>query len=163
MKTSLLACTVICAVGGLTAAEAASPGQPFTNIQPSLALTEVTPTGAGGMFPSFISGGALGDTDGFIYDFAGNYAPSGSVYANGQLLPITGNSSVFSLVGTNYGGNGTTNFGVPNLVGQATIGAGGVYTLGTPVGSPTVSLTTPQLPPPAGSSQASAICSRPCH
>ena len=154
MKTSLLACTVICAVGGLTAAEAASPGQPFTNIQPSLALTEVTPTGAGGMFPSFISGGALGDTDGFIYDFAGNYAPSGSVYANGQLLPITGNSSVFSLVGTNYGGNGTTNFGVPNLVGQATIGAGGVYTLGTPVGSPTVSLTTPQLPPPAGSSQA---------
>jgi microcystin-dependent protein len=145
-------------MAGFTAAWADTPGQPFTNIQPSLALTEVTPTGAGGDFPSFTSGGALGNTDGFIYNFAGNYAPSGSVYANGQLLPITGNSAVFSLVGTTYGGNGTTNFGVPNLIGQASIGAGAgaglpPQTLGVATGSPTVTLTTANLPPPAGIGQ----------
>src|ERR1700689_2651261 len=105
LKASMCVGTVIAAMSGLSAAWADTPGQPFTNIQPSLALTEVTPTGAGGVFPSFTSGGALGNTDGFIYNFAGNYAPSGSVYANGQLLPIPGNSSVFSLMGTTYGGN----------------------------------------------------------
>ena len=157
-RTSFGACTVIIVLAGLTTARADSPGQPFTNIQPSLALTEVTPTGAGGNFPSFTSGGALGNTDGFIYDFAGNYAPSGSVYANGQLLPITGNSAVFSLVGTTYGGNGTTNFGVPNLIGQATIAAGAgpglpVQTLGVATGTPSITLTTPNLPPPVGSGQ----------
>src|ERR1700733_7120791 len=73
LKASLRACTAIIAMAGLTAASAQTPGQPFTNIQPSLALTEVTPTGAGGNFPSFTSGGALGDTDGFIYNFAGDY------------------------------------------------------------------------------------------
>ncbi len=158
LKASLCVCTVITAMAGFSTARADSPGQPFTNIQPSLALTEVTPTGAGGVFPSFTSGGALGNTDGFIYDFAGNYAPSGSVYANGQLLPINGNSAVFSLVGTTYGGNGTTNFAVPNLIGQATIGAGAgpglpVQTLGVATGTPSITLTTPNLPPPAGSGQ----------
>ena len=156
MKPVLLAGTALIAAAASTAA-VADPA-PFTNIQPSLALTEVTPTGAGGVFPSFTSGGALGNTDGFIYNFAGNYAPSGSVYANGQLLPITGNSAVFSLVGTTYGGDGTSNFGVPNLVGQATIGAGAgpglpPQTLGVATGSPSVTLTVPQLPPPAGSGQ----------
>jgi microcystin-dependent protein len=156
LKASLCACVGIIATAGLTAAWADTPGQPFTNIQPSLALTEVTPTGAGGVFPSFTSGGALGNTDGFIYNFTSNYAPSGSVYANGQLLPITGNSAVFSLVGTTYGGDGTTNFGVPNLIGQASIGAGAgaglpPQTLGVPTGSSTVTLTVPNLPAPAGS------------
>ncbi len=151
MKASLLACTAIAALGGFSTAQAASPGQPFTNIQPSLALTELMTTGSGGVFPNFTSGGAVGDTDGFIYNFAGNYAPSGSVYTNGQTLPIAGNSAVFSLVGTNYGGNGTTNFGVPNLVGLATVGANNGP--GVASGSPSVALTVPQLPPPAGSGQ----------
>ena len=141
MKASLLACTAIAALGGFSTAQAASPGQPFTNIQPSLALTELMTTGSGGVFPNFTSGGAVGDTDGFIYNFAGNYAPSGSVYTNGQTLPIAGNSAVFSLVGTNYGGNGTTNFGVPNLVGLATVGANNGP--GVASGSPSVALTVP--------------------
>ena len=167
LKASLCACVGIIATAGLTAAWADTPGQPFTNIQPSLALTEVTPTGAGGVFPSFTSGGALGNTDGFIYNFAGNYAPSGSVYANGQLLPITGNSAVFSLVGTTYGGDGTTNFGVPNLIGQASIGAGAgaglpPQTLGVPTGSSTVTLTVPNFRPPRAAVSRSAICSRRC-
>ena len=158
LKASLCACIAFIAIAGVTSARAGSPGQPFTNVQPSLALTEVTPTGAGGVFPSFTSGGALGNTDGFIYDFAGNFVPSGSVSANGQLLPIIGNSAVFSLMGTTYGGKGITNFGVPNLIGQATIGAGAgaglpPQTLGVATGSPTVALTVPQLPPPAGSGQ----------
>ncbi len=151
MKASLLACTAIAALGGFSTAQAASPGQPFTNIQPSLALTELMTTGSGGVFPNFTSGGAVGDTDGFVYNFTGNYAPSGSVYTNGQTLPIAGNSAVFSLVGTNYGGNGTTNFGVPNLVGLATVGAN--TGPGVASGSPSVALTVPQLPPPAGSGQ----------
>ena len=150
MKASLLACTAIATVSGFATAQAGSP-LPFTNIQPSLALTELMTTGAGGVFPNFTSGGAVGDTDGFIYNFAGNYAPSGSVYTNGQTLPIAGNSAVFSLVGTTYGGNGTTNFGVPNLVGLATVGANNFP--GVASGSPSVALTVPQLPPPAGSGQ----------
>ena len=151
MKASLLACTAIAALGGFSTAQAASPGQPFTNIQPSLALTELMTTGAGGVFPSFTSGGALGDTDGFIYNFAGNYAPSGSVYTNGQTLPITGNSAVFSLVGTTYGGNGTTNFGVPIWSGWRP--SGPTTHLGSPPVRRSVALTVPQLPPPAGSGQ----------
>jgi microcystin-dependent protein len=155
-KTPVFACASIMVLAGVPTARADTPGQPFTNIQPSIALTEVMTTGAGGVFPSFTSGGALGDTDGFVYDFAGNYAPSGSIYTNGQLLPIAGDSAVFSLVGTTYGGNGTTNFAVPNLIGQAIIGAGAgaglpVQTLGVPTGSATTSLTVANLPPPTGS------------
>src|ERR1700678_3604807 len=98
----ILVGSAITVLAGVSTAQADSPGQPFTNIQPSLALTQVTPTGSGGVFPSFTSGGALREAGVFIYNFAGNYAPSGPVYANGQLLPITGNSAVFSLVGTTY-------------------------------------------------------------
>jgi len=50
--------------------------------------------------------------------FAGNFAPSGFALCNGQLLPISQNTALFSLLGTNYGGNGTTTFGLPNLQGR---------------------------------------------
>jgi microcystin-dependent protein len=150
MRAPLLASCAIAALAGSAAAQTASPGQPFTNIQPSLALTEVTPFT--GVFPSAGSGPASRDMLGFIYDFAGNYAPLGSRYANGQALPIAQNPAEFSLFGTTYGGDGRVFFNLPNLTGQATIGAG-AYALGAATGSPTVSLTVAELPPPVGAGQ----------
>ena len=49
--------------------------------------------------------------------FAGNFAPTGWALCNGQLLPISQNTALFSLLGTTYGGDGTSNFALPNLQG----------------------------------------------
>jgi len=126
--------------------------QPFDNFQPSLALTIVTPTS--GIFPSGGGGGsATGDTLGFVYYFAGNFAPAGSITTAGQLLSITSNSVLFDLLGTTYGGNGTTNFALPNLQGEAIVGTGAGQVLGVDTGSATVTLTSAELPPPSGSDQ----------
>ncbi len=86
--------------------------------------------------------------------FAGNFPPSGWALCNGQLLPISQNTALFSLLGTNYGGNGTTNFALPNLQGAFPMHAGGGGTSGglTPRvtgqtgGNATVTLTPAQLP-----------------
>lgn len=56
--------------------------------------------------------------------FAGNFAPKNWAFCNGQLLPIAQNTALFSLLGTTYGGNGQTNFALPNLQGRVPIGAG---------------------------------------
>src|SRR3954469_15992483 len=49
--------------------------------------------------------------------FAGNFAPTGWALCNGQLMPISQNTALFSLLGTTYGGDGKSNFGLPNLQG----------------------------------------------
>ncbi len=156
MKTSLLACSALIGLAASGAAQATTTGmtgggQPFDNLQPSLAVTQVL--ASAGIYPSFGGGGgsALGDTLGFVYDFAGNFPPGASFAAQGQLLPIASNVALFSLLGTTYGGNGTTNFALPNLQGTATIGVGtgpGLTprSLGVAIGSPTVTLTTAQIP-----------------
>jgi microcystin-dependent protein len=51
--------------------------------------------------------------------FAGNFAPRGYAFCNGQLLPISQNTALFSLIGTTYGGDGRTTTGLPNLQGRA--------------------------------------------
>jgi microcystin-dependent protein len=51
--------------------------------------------------------------------FAGNFAPRSWAFCNGQLLPVSQNTALFSLVGTTYGGDGRTTFGLPNLQGRA--------------------------------------------
>ncbi len=56
--------------------------------------------------------------------FAGNFAPRGWAFCNGQLLPIAQNTALFSLLGTMYGGNGQTTFALPDLRGRAPIHAG---------------------------------------
>ncbi|HEY0891903.1 MAG TPA: tail fiber protein [Cellvibrio sp.] len=61
---------------------------------------------------------------GEIRMFAGTYAPRGWAFCNGQLLAIASNSALFSLLGTNYGGNGTTTFGLPDLRGRMAVGTG---------------------------------------
>lgn len=83
--------------------------------------------------------------------FAGNFAPSGWAMCNGQLLPISQNTALFSLLGTTYGGNGTSTFGLPNLQGRVPVdqGAGAGLTfrnLGDTGGAETVTLQTPELP-----------------
>ncbi len=57
--------------------------------------------------------------------FAGNFCPRGWAEANGQLLSISQNSALFSLLGTNFGGDGRTTFGLPNLTGKTPIGSDG--------------------------------------
>ena len=59
---------------------------------------------------------------GEIRMFAGNFAPLGWAFCDGQLLPISGNEALFSLLGTTYGGNGSTNFALPNLNNRAPVG-----------------------------------------
>ncbi len=61
---------------------------------------------------------------GSIMIFAGNFAPKGWFLCNGQLLPIAQYSALFSLLGTTYGGNGTTTFALPNMMGRSCLGAG---------------------------------------
>jgi microcystin-dependent protein len=56
--------------------------------------------------------------------FGFNFAPLGWAQCNGQLLPISQNTALFSLLGTNYGGDGRSTFGLPNLQGSAVLGAG---------------------------------------
>jgi len=61
---------------------------------------------------------------GQIVMFAGNFAPRGYAFCNGQILSIAQNTALFSLLGTTYGGNGVTNFALPNLSGRMPIGVG---------------------------------------
>ncbi len=83
--------------------------------------------------------------------FAGNFAPRGWAFCNGQLLPIAQNTALFSLIGTTYGGDGRTTTALPNLQGRAPMhpGRGPGLTarrLGQRGGTETVTLTDAQLP-----------------
>jgi microcystin-dependent protein len=87
---------------------------------------------------------------GEIRMFAGNFPPQGWAFCDGQLLPISGNESLFSLFGTTYGGNGQTTFGVPDLRGRIPLHRGqgpgvGGRLIGEKSGTETVALTSPQL------------------
>ncbi|NYF80594.1 phage tail protein [Granulicella arctica] len=81
-----------------------------------------------------------------------NFAPVGWALCQGQLLPISQNTALFSLLGTFYGGNGTSNFALPNLQGSIAIGMGqgaglSVYDLGEVGGESVVTLNTQQMSP----------------
>src|SRR3569832_922393 len=75
-----------------------------------------------------------------------NFPPKGWALCNGQLLPINQNQALFSLLGTRYGGNGQTNFALPNLRGRVPIHMGNGHTLGEAAGSTSVTLNIQQLP-----------------
>ncbi|HEV2034159.1 MAG TPA: tail fiber protein [Candidatus Dormibacteraeota bacterium] len=83
--------------------------------------------------------------------FAGNFAPTGWAMCNGQLLPISQNTALFSLLGTQYGGNGTSTFALPNLMGAAPMHFGqgpglSIRNIGDSGGSPAVTLLTTEIP-----------------
>ena len=85
---------------------------------------------------------------GEIRPAAFNFAPKGWALCEGQILPISQNTALFSLLGTNYGGNGTSNFALPNLQGNVAISSGGNqnYVIGQTGGESTVLLNTLQMP-----------------
>jgi microcystin-dependent protein len=78
--------------------------------------------------------------------FSFNFAPKGWAMCNGQLLPINQNQALFALLGTTYGGNGTTNFALPNLQGRMPIHEGAGFTLGQVGGEQTHTLTSTEMP-----------------
>ncbi|MFT7775637.1 phage tail protein [Roseateles sp.] len=80
-----------------------------------------------------------------------NFAPQGWAQCDGQLMPISQNTALFSLLGTNYGGDGRTTFALPNLGGRFAMSSGqgpglSPRTVGESVGQPTVSLPASQMP-----------------
>jgi len=75
-----------------------------------------------------------------------NFPPKGWALCNGQLLPINQNQALFALLGTVYGGNGQTNFALPNLRGRVPISFGSGHTLGEAAGSTSVTVNIQQLP-----------------
>lgn len=87
---------------------------------------------------------------GEIRVFSFGFPPKGWALCNGQLLPINQNQALFSLLGTTYGGNGTTTYALPNLQGRVPIHQGdsfaGNYVLGQLGGAPTVTLTNATTP-----------------
>ena len=78
--------------------------------------------------------------------FSFNYAPSGWALCNGQLLPINQNQALFSLLGTTYGGNGQTNFALPDLRGRVPMHNGDGLTLGQKAGEEAHTLTSSEMP-----------------
>ena len=83
---------------------------------------------------------------GEIRMFGGNFAPVGWAFCSGQLLAISENDVLFQLIGTTYGGDGQSTFGLPDLQGRAPVHQGSGLVLGQKAGTETVALTTPQLP-----------------
>ena len=85
---------------------------------------------------------------GEIRMFAGSFAPAGWLFCEGQLLSIDENQVLYQLIGTTYGGNGNSNFGLPDLRGRVPVHVTGSfdYQLGTTGGTEQVVLTTAQLP-----------------
>jgi microcystin-dependent protein len=83
--------------------------------------------------------------------FAGNFAPRGWAFCNGQILSIAQNTALFSLLGTTYGGNVQTTFALPDLRGRAPLSAGqgpglASYSLGEVGGVESVTLLSTQMP-----------------
>jgi len=88
---------------------------------------------------------------GAIFLLGGNFAPRGYAQCQGQLLSISANTALFSILGTTFGGNGQTNFGLPDLRGRAAYGTGqgpGLQNidLGEMTGTSSVTLNIGQMP-----------------
>jgi microcystin-dependent protein len=74
------------------------------------------------------------------------FAPKGWALCNGQMLPINQNQALFSLLGTTFGGNGQTNFALPDLRGRTPIHVGSGHTLGEKAGEQAHTLTMNEMP-----------------
>ncbi len=83
---------------------------------------------------------------GEIRIFAGNFAPAGWMFCEGQLLPISEYETLFNLIGTTYGGDGQSTFALPDLRGRLPIHFGNGFTLAETGGVETVTLTVAQIP-----------------
>jgi len=93
---------------------------------------------------------------GEIRMFAGNFAPAGWMFCEGQLLPISENDTLFNLIGTTYGGDGQSTFALPDLRSRIPIHQGNSFILAETGGVETVTLTVQQIPTHSHSFLASA-------
>jgi microcystin-dependent protein len=78
--------------------------------------------------------------------FAGNFAPAGWMFCEGQLLPISENETLFQLIGTTYGGDGESTFALPDLRGRVPLHQGNGFILAESGGAEEVTLTVNQIP-----------------
>ncbi len=83
---------------------------------------------------------------GEIRMFAGNFAPAGWMFCEGQLLPISENETLFQLIGTTYGGDGESTFALPDLRGRAPLHQGNGFILAETGGAEEITLTINQIP-----------------
>lgn len=83
---------------------------------------------------------------GEIRMFAGNFAPAGWMFCEGQLLPISENETLFQLIGTTYGGDGQSTFALPDMRGRLPIHQGNGFILAETGGAEEITLTVPQIP-----------------
>ncbi|ESQ90206.1 hypothetical protein ABAC460_10675 [Asticcacaulis sp. AC460] len=128
-------------------ADMAGSGNPVTNNGPSLALHYMIATQ--GIFPSrnsLTEGDPEEQYIGEIAITAINYAPRGWMFCEGQLLSIAQNTALFSLLGTTYGGNGTTNFALPDFRGRTAVGTDTGFSLGQQAGSESYTLSSTYMP-----------------
>ncbi|MFW0718305.1 phage tail protein [Pedobacter sp. N23S346] len=94
----------------------------------------------------------MDDYLGMVRMFAGTFVPRTFMSCNGQLLSVNSNTALFAILGTTFGGNGQTTFGLPNLAGRGVVGTGatnfgaGTYVIGQSAGTITTTLTIPNLP-----------------
>ena len=83
---------------------------------------------------------------GEIRMFAGNFAPAGWMFCEGQLLPISENETLFNLIGTTYGGDGQSTFALPDLRGRLPVHQGNGFVLAETGGAEEITLTVNQIP-----------------
>lgn len=88
---------------------------------------------------------------GYVTAFAGNFAPRSWAFCQGQIMPISQNTALFSILGTTYGGNGQTTFALPDLRGRSVIGNGqgpglSPHDLGEMAGSENETMTVLTMP-----------------
>ena len=83
---------------------------------------------------------------GEIRMFAGNFAPAGWMFCEGQLLPISENETLFQLIGTTYGGDGQSTFALPDLRGRLPLHMGNGFILAETGGAEEITLTVSQIP-----------------
>jgi microcystin-dependent protein len=83
---------------------------------------------------------------GEIRMFAGNFAPAGWAFCEGQLLPISENDALFTLIGTTYGGDGQETFALPDLRGRLPLHQGNSFIIGETGGAEEITLTVTQIP-----------------
>jgi len=139
------------------ATDATGGGQPIDNMQPSVVLNCII--ALQGIYPPRNSGDSnvvqeVNGLEPFIGEitwFAGNFAPRGWAFCDGQLLSISSNAALFSILGTTYGGDGRTTFALPDARGRAIIHAGNgpglsPRQLGSRFGTETVTQTVVQMP-----------------
>lgn len=123
---------------------------PIDNEQPTLGLRYVIATN--GIYPSSEGSGTINEPLlGQISLFAGTFAPNGWAFANGQLLSIGDNATLFALIGTTYGGDGVDTFALPNLNDTLAVGTGtgpglAPWALGQLAGDSTYIMTVDELP-----------------